>query len=190
MTHMYDAVEHDLAAAPDAPPIATVKALVRRRRRRRMGATFTFAVVVLITTVVVAASLGRQTSEPAVSVSPTTATAPTTTTSVAVSDDATIWCNDENQNPRNGALLHITAIQQAAATIHVVPLLTVDEKKFLNPNGTKNLTAFQDAWEAANDDPANLPHYPTSLADFAGRPWHWWTATDWARICNAAFKAR
>jgi hypothetical protein len=80
VSHMYDAVEHDLAAAPDAPPFATVKALVRRRRRRRMGATVTFAAVVLITTVVVAASLGRKTSEPAVSVSPTgtLATSPTT----------------------------------------------------------------------------------------------------------------
>jgi hypothetical protein len=111
VTHMYDAVEHDLAAAPDAPPIATVKALVRRRRRRRMGATFTFAGVVLITTVVVAASLGRKTSEP-VSVSPTgtLATSPTTNPTAPSSLAPTPSTVAAPSPPRNKSTLETVGI--------------------------------------------------------------------------------
>lgn len=77
MTRMNDAVVHDLAAAPAAPPVASVDARFKRRRRRRWSASIVLAVVVLIGSAVVAASLGRSTSAPGISVSPTTAPART-----------------------------------------------------------------------------------------------------------------
>jgi len=71
MTRMDEAVEHDLAAAPLPPPVASVRARARRRRRRRAGAMVAIAAVVSLASVGVAASLGRKTSGPQVSVSPT-----------------------------------------------------------------------------------------------------------------------
>ena len=142
------------------------------------------AVVVLVVALCACGGGGKASSD----TTTTTAEAPTTTT-IGLSDAATIWCNDPT---------HLTAIQQADVTLRIAPRVVVQEQDYRNPDGvTRNIAGLERAYNTANSDPSNYPHYAAPVTNLppdvwlvTGSPWAWWAHDDWVRLCNAAFGAR